>query len=110
MKFTDVLEHAMANSTYWYNDPKLAKKAYSDDLMGPYNLVSDFCQKYGVDSPGIFKLADTAEVVRELKFLKMRKVITVEKMVSLYNMTVSADDESKKLAEKMINVLMERTK
>lgn len=110
MKFTDVIEHAMTNSTYWYNDPKLAKKAYSDDLMGPYNLVSDFCQKYGVDSPGIFKLADTAEVVKELKFLKMRKVITVERMGGLYNLAISADDESKKLAEKIISTLMEKTK
>lgn len=110
MEFIDVIEHAMKNGNYWHNDPQLAKREYADDLIGPYNVLSDFCNKYGLDSPGIFKLADTAEVVKELKFLKMRGVITVERMLSLYNMTISPDDESKKLAEKMINVLMEKTK
>lgn len=110
MKFTDVIEHAMKNSTYWYNDDKMAKQAYAGDLVGPYNLLWDFCKKYGLDSPGIFNLAATAEVVKELKFLKMRGVLTVEKMLSLYNMAISSDGESKKLAEKIISTLMEKTK
>lgn len=110
MEFIDVIEHAMKTSDYWYNDEKMAKRAYADELVGPYNLMSDFCQKYGLPSPGIFNLTSTAKVVREIKFLKMRGVITVERMITLYNMYITQDNESQKLAEGIIKALMDKTK
>jgi hypothetical protein len=110
MEFADVLKLSLQNDEFWYSDPKLGIQINAQDLIGPYDTVSNFCKKYGVQSFGVFNLASTAAVIKELKFLKMRKVITVEKMLSLYNMAGSPDDESKKLAEKIISTLMERTK
>ena len=110
MEFVEVLEHAIQHSDIYWNSDEMERRATAEDLIGPYDTVSNFCKKYGVSSFGVFNLTGTAAVIRELKFLKMRKVITVEKMLSLYNMAGSSDDESKKLAEKIISTLMERTK
>lgn len=110
MEFTDVLEHALQNDDFWYTDPKLGRQKNTQDLIGPYSVVSDFCKKYDAPYFGVFNLAASAALIRELKFLKMRGVITVEKMVSLYKMAFSADYETQKLAENMITNLMEKTK
>lgn len=95
----------------YYNNPQvILKNSGAGDLIGPFNTLSEFCKKYSLPSPGIFNLVDAAKVVKKLKFLKMKKVITVERMGGLYNLAISADDESKKLAEKIISTLMEKTK
>lgn len=109
MEFTDVLEHALQNDDFWYSDPKLGRQKNTQDLIGPYSVVSNFCTKYDVPYFGVYNLAPSAALIKELKFLKMRGIITVEKMISLYKMAFSSDQETQKLTEMMITNLMKKT-
>jgi hypothetical protein len=109
MEYSEVLKHEMDNSDYWFTDPILAKQQAHNDFISPFSRVKDFCKKYDIPSPGVFNLITVAAVVRELKFLKLRGIITTEKMIALYKMTISSDGESNVLAEKLIKNFMEQT-
>lgn len=110
MEYSELLQHEMDNSDYWYTDPNLAKQQAHNDFISPFSRVTDFCKKYDAPSPGIFNLMTAAATIRELKFLKMRGIITTEKMIVLYKMVISSDGESNVLAEKLIKNFMEQTK
>jgi hypothetical protein len=110
MEYSELLKHTMDNCDYWYTDPNLGKQQAHNEFISAFSRVHTFCKKYNLPSPGVFKFEDTSEVVRKLTFLKMRKVITVEKLTSLYKMATSDDQETQKLTKMMITNLMEKTK
>jgi hypothetical protein len=110
MEYSELLQHEMDNSDYWYTDPNLAKQQAHNDLISPFSKVMNFVEKYNVPYPGVFNLGTVAGVIREIKFLKMRGIITTEKMITLYKMACSTDAESNMLCEKLIKNFMEQTK
>ena len=88
------------------------KKAFAKEYMENMNMnghverVKHFEKKYGIfqDRTEIISNLDyqiKSMLIKKLKFLKMNKLVDKDKMVKVYQLCTSPDDEIKKMGEKI---------